>query len=69
MNFFRLSIASVDGKQNLSEIVCSALVGFTWYEKEFGFRVLPVFPGFRKRKSDTFLTDFVQNETSVLYVM
>ena len=33
MNFFRLSIASVDGKQNLSEVVYSALVGFLLLQK------------------------------------
>ena len=33
MNFSRLSIASVDGKQHLSEIVFSALVGFSLLDK------------------------------------
>ena len=33
MNFFRLSIASVDDKQHLSEVVFSALVGISLLEK------------------------------------
>jgi hypothetical protein len=33
VKFSRLSIAPVDGKQNLSEVVFSALVGFSLLEK------------------------------------
>ena len=37
--FSRLSIASVDGKQHLSEVVFSSLVGFSLRMTErFGFR-------------------------------
>ena len=46
--FFRLSIASVDCKQHLSEIVFSALVGIFIVRnmmERFGFRVVPVHPG------------------------
>ena len=39
MNFSRLSIASVDGKQHLSKVVYSALVGFTSARKLFDLRV------------------------------
>ena len=44
MNFFHLSIASVDGKQqHLSELVFSALIGKE-NDKQFGFRVISVHP-------------------------
>jgi hypothetical protein len=41
-DFFLLSIASVEGKQHLSEIMFSVLVRFSWkFMERFGFRVVP----------------------------
>ena len=42
--FSLLSVASVDDKQHLSEVVLSALVGFQCMEND-GFRVVPVHSG------------------------
>ena len=42
--FPRLPITSVDVKQDLSEVVLSALVGFHCMEND-GFRVVPVHSG------------------------
>ena len=44
VNSSRLSIASVDDKQHLSEVVFGALVGFSFKEND-GFRIIPVHPG------------------------
>ena len=42
LTFSRLSIASVDGKQHLSEVVFSALVGFSLLENYQTFLQKPV---------------------------